>query len=241
MRYSYKVLVSLFFAVLVCGVAWAQTDNDAHLVGHVLDEATGEHLPFVNVQIKGTSIGTVTDESGHYFLKNLPVGRQIVVFSFVGYETEELPVQIVANKTVELKAVIREVSRQLNSVVVTANRYATKRQEAATIVNVLSPQLFENTAGVCVADALQYQPGVRVENTCSNCGKTELRMNGLQGQYSQILMDSRPVFSSLASVYGLEQVPAAMIDRVEVIRGGGSALFGANAVAGVVNIILGKE
>lgn len=237
MRYNYKVLVSLFFAVLVCGVAWAQTENDAHLVGHVLDEATGEHLPFVNVQIKGTSIGTVTDESGHYFLKNLPVGRQIVVFSFVGYETEELPVQIVANKTVELKAVIREVSRQLNSVVVTANRYATKRQEAATIVNVLSPQLFENTAGVCVADALQYQPGVRVENTCSNCGKTELRMNGLQGQYSQILMDSRPVFSSLASVYGLEQVPAAMIDRVEVIRGGGSALFGANAVAGVVNII----
>ena len=236
--YRYRVLVCLLF-VWLTGVAavCAAEHYDAHLVGHVLDEQTGEHLPFVNVQIKGTTIGTVTDESGHYFLKDLPLGHQTVVFSYVGYETLELPVVIKEETTVELKAAIREVSQRLNSVVVTANRYATKRQEVATIVNVLSPQLFENTAGVCVADALNFQPGLRVENTCSNCGKVELRMNGLQGQYSQILMDSRPVFSSLAAVYGLEQVPAAMIDRVEVIRGGGSALYGANAVAGVVNII----
>lgn len=232
-----KKSILILFALFLAAAMNAQTDFDAHLVGHVLDEKTGEHLPYVNVQIKGTVIGTVTDESGHYFLKDLPLGRQTVVFSYVGYETLELPVNIEEQKTVELKATIRELSQQLNSVVVTANRYATKRQEVATIVNVLSPELFENTAGVCVADALAFQPGLRVENTCTNCGKTELRMNGLQGQYSQILMDSRPVFSSLASVYGLEQVPAAMIDRVEVIRGGGSALFGANAVAGVVNII----
>ena len=210
---------------------------DAHLTGHVLDETTGEHLPYVNVQLKGTNIGTVTDETGHYLLKDLPVGRQIIVFSYVGYETLELPINIVEDKTVELKAALREVSQQLNSVVVTANRYATKRQETATIVNVLSPQLFETTAVSSVADALCFQPGLRVENTCSNCGKTDLRINGLQGQYTQILMDSRPVFSSMASVYGLEQVPAAMIDRIEVMRGGGSAVYGANAIAGVVNII----
>lgn len=234
----YKVLVYIFFAVLAGSInGFAQQHDDANLIGHVLDEKTGEHLPYVNVQLKGTSIGTVTDESGHYFLKDLPTGQQTVIFSYVGYETLELPVTIEAEKNTELNATIREYSQQLNSVVVTANRYATKRQEVATIVNVLSPAIFENTAGVCVADALNFQPGLRVENTCTNCGKTELRMNGLQGQYSQILMDSRPVFSSLASVYGLEQVPAAMIDRVEVIRGGGSALFGANAVAGVVNII----
>ena len=216
---------------------WAQEQYDAHLVGHVLDEKTGEHLPYVNVQVKGTDIGTVSDESGHYFLKNLPLGRQIVVFSYVGYETEELPVTIKEHTTTELKAVIHEVSMQLNGVVVTANRYATKRQETSTIVNVLSPKLFETTAVTCVADVLDFQPGLRVENTCSNCGKTELRINGLQGQYTQILMDSRPVFSSMASVYGLEQVPAAMIDRIEVVRGGGSAMYGANAIAGVVNVI----
>ena len=229
--------LSLFIGIILCAGMWAEEATDAHLVGHVIDEKTGEHLPYVNIQLKGTNIGTVTDESGHYFLKNLPVGKQIVVVSYVGYETEELPVVIKQNTTTELKAVIHEVSQQLNSVVVTANRYATKRQEAATIVNVLSPKLFETTAVACVADALNFQPGLRVDNTCSNCGKTEIRINGLQGQYSQILMDSRPVFSSLASVYGLEQVPAAMIDRIEVVRGGGSAMYGANAIAGVVNII----
>ncbi len=226
----------LVWVLLMIAVPLA-AQYDAHLTGHVLDEATGEHLPFVNVQIKGTTIGTVTDETGHYLLKDLPVGRQTVIFSYVGYETLELPVNIIEDKTVELKAAIREQSKMLDNVVVTANRYATKRQETSTIVNVLSPKLFETAAVCCVADALNYQPGLRVENTCTNCGKTELRINGLQGQYSQILMDSRPVFSSLASVYGLEQVPSAMIDRIEVIRGGGSALFGANAIAGVVNII----
>ena len=220
---------------MLCVPVFAQ--YDAHLTGHVLDERTGEHLPFVNVQVKGTNIGTVTDESGHYFLRDMPIGKQTIVFSYVGYETLELPVTMVEDKTIELKATIREVSQQLNSVVVTANRYATKRQETATIVNVLSPELFQTTAVSCVADVLSFQPGLRVENSCSNCGKTDLRINGLQGQYTQILMDSRPVFSSMASVYGLEQVPAAMIDRIEVVRGGGSAVYGANAIAGVVNII----
>lgn len=220
---------------MLCVPVFAQ--YDAHLTGHVLDERTGEHLPFVNVQVKGTNIGTVTDESGHYFLRDMPIGKQTIVFSYVGYETLELPVTMVEDKTIELKATIREVSQQLNSVVVTANRYATKRQETATIVNVLSPDLFQTTAVSCVADVLSFQPGLRVENSCSNCGKTDLRINGLQGQYTQILMDSRPVFSSMASVYGLEQVPAAMIDRIEVVRGGGSAVYGANAIAGVVNII----
>ncbi len=229
----HKVLVWLLLFVAV--PLFAQ--YDAHLVGHVLNEQTGEHLPFVHVQLKGTNIGTVTDESGHYFMKDLPIGKHTVVFSYVGYETLELPVTLEADKTIELKAAIHEFSQQLNSVVVTANRYATKRQEAATIVNVLSPKLFETTAVSCVADALTFQPGLRVENSCSNCGKTELRINGLQGQYTQILMDSRPVFSSMAAVYGLEQVPAAMIDRIEVVRGGGSAMYGANAIAGVVNII----
>ncbi len=234
MSKNIKVLV---LALLCAMPLWAQEEYDAHLIGHVLDEKTGEHLPYVNVQVKGTNIGTVTDESGHYFLKNLPLGRQIIVFSYVGYETEELPVNIEEGTTTELKATIRETSQQLNSVVVTANRYATKRQEAATIVNVLAPRMFETTAVTCAADVLSFQPGLRVDNTCSNCGKTELRINGLQGQYTQILMDNRPVFSSMAAVYGLEQVPTAMIDRIEVVRGGGSAMYGANAIAGVVNVI----
>ena len=96
-----KYIVCALFSVL-CVPAFAQ--YDAHLTGHVLDEKTGEHMPFVSVQVKGTNIGTVTDESGHYFLKDMPIGKQTIVFSFVGYETVELPVTMVENKTIELKA-----------------------------------------------------------------------------------------------------------------------------------------
>ena len=86
----------LFGLLVVAMPVWGQ--YDAHLTGHVLDEVTGEHLAFVNVQVKGTNIGTVTDESGHYLLKDLPIGRQTIVFSYVGYEKAELPVNIIADK-----------------------------------------------------------------------------------------------------------------------------------------------
>ena len=125
----------------------------------------------------------------------------------------------------------------VDEVVVSATRNETNRRETATVVNVASAKLFEGTASANLSEAMSFQSGLRVENTCGNCGAPQLRINGLEGQYSQILLDSRPIFSSLAGVYGLDLMPVAMVERVEVIRGGGSALFGSNAIAGVVNII----
>jgi outer membrane receptor for ferrienterochelin and colicins len=119
-------------------------------------------------------------------------------------------------------------------VVVSATRNETNKREAGVIVNVISGKLFETVSCSNMSETMSFQPGLRVEN---NCGTTQLRINGLEGQYSQILLDSRPIFGSLAAVYGLEQLPVAMIERVEIVRGGGSALFGSNAVGGVVNII----
>ena len=92
-------------------------------------------------------------------------------------------------------------------------------------------------AAACLAEGLSFQPGVRVEDDCQNCGFAQVRINGLDGHYSQILVDSHPIFSSLTGVYGLEQIPASMIERVEVLRGGGSALFGSSAIGGTINII----
>ena len=120
---------------------------------------------------------------------------------------------------------------------VTSSKTETKRRESPSLVNVLSGKTFLNVGACSLADGLDFQPGVRVENDCQNCGFTQVRINGLDGHYSQILMNSRPVFSALTGVYGLEQIPANMIDRVEVMRGGGSALFGSSAVGGTINII----
>lgn len=234
-----------FMMMLVLGIflfssnhtLYAQKESEANIFGHVLDAANHEHLPFVNVYIKGTTLGTATNDNGHYILEHLPVGTHTVVVSFMGYKTIEQEVTLKANKSVEMNFTLEENTRLMNDVVVSANRYEVNRKEAATIVNVLTPKVFTTTNSVNLAEGLNYQPGLRVENTCQNCGVNAVRINGLEGKYSQILIDSRPVFSSLAGVYGLEQIPVSMIDRVEVIRGGGSAIFGSSAIGGVVNII----
>lgn len=125
----------------------------------------------------------------------------------------------------------------MDELVVSANRNEVKRCEAPVVVSVLSNKLFETVNSTDLAQSLNYQTGLRVENNCQNCGFPQLRINGLEGAYSQVLVNSRPVVSSLSGVYALEQLPVNMVERIEVVRGGGSALFGANAVGGTVNVI----
>ena len=119
---------------------------------------------------------------------------------------------------------------------ISATRNRVNVKKTPVVVNVLSPKLF-NATNIAVAESLNYQPGVRVETNCQNCGFTQVRLNGLDGSYTQVLINSRAVFSALNSVYGLEQIPTSILDRIEVVRSGGSALYGSNAIAGTVNII----
>ncbi len=211
--------------------------TDANIIGHVFDKNTKEPLTHITLMLKGTTIGTISDMTGHYFLKDLPEGRFTLVVSAVGFATKEIPVELKKGKTLEEDIYLEEDAVSLDAVVVSANRNETKRKMAATLVNVVDVKLFERTQSSDLSQGLKFQPGVRVENNCQNCGFTQVRINGLDGPYSQILIDSRPVFSALAGVYGLEQIPANMIERVEVMRGGGSALFGSSAIAGTINII----
>ena len=118
------------------------------------------------------------------------------------------------------------------------SRNKTNRKESSVIVNTITPKLFATTQSVTLSEGLNFCPGIRIENNCQNCGFSQVRMNGMEGPYSQILINSRPIFSGLAGVYGLELIPSSMIERVEVIRGGGSALYGSNAIAGTINLIL---
>lgn len=227
----------LLLALCSCSLLSAQNRTDANITGHVVRKGSHEHIPYVSVSLEGTTYGVVVDGTGHYFLKNLPEGDYTLVASGVGYAAQKKEITLKAHRTIEVNFELEETHVQIDEVVVSANRQETNRREAPTIVNVAGAKLFESTASNNLAEALNYQSGLRVEFNCSNCGVPQLRINGLEGQYSQILLDSRPIFSSLANVYGLEQLPVSMIERVEVIRGGGSALFGANAIGGVVNII----
>ena len=212
-------------------------NTDANVYGHVKDAKTGEHLPYVVIQIKGTTIGTTTDKTGHFFLKNLPEGSFVIEAKYMGYTTQSQSITIKQDTSKELNFTLSPSDFSLDEVVVSANRNETKRRLAPNLVSVIGGKLFDITQSTCLAQGLNFQPGVRTEDDCQNCGFTQVRINGLDGHYSQILVDSRPVFSSLNGVYGLEQIPANMIDRVEVVRGGGSALFGASAIGGTINII----
>lgn len=237
----------IFFLVgLCCALLPAMADqpellelkaSDANIIGHVLDKKTGEHLSYITIALKGTTIGTVTDATGHYFLKNLPEGNFVLEASSVGYKTISRNVSLRKGKTLEENFELEEDAVALDGVVVSANRSVTKRRLAPTLVNVVDMKMFENTNSPTLSQGLNFQPGVRVETNCQNCGFQQVRINGLDGPYTQILIDSRPIFSALSGVYGLEQIPANMIERVEVMRGGGSALFGSSAIAGTINII----
>lgn len=230
-----KLFLSVLLAVSALS-AQAQT-VDTNLSGHVIDKETGEHLPFYIVSIPSERIGTSTDASGHYVLRHLKPGEYVVEAAYTGYVTERKNVRLEPGKTVELNFEVVPDAMMLEQVVVTGTKSELKRRHSPALVSVVDDRLFRLVDAASLADGLCYQPGVRVENDCQNCGFTQVRINGLDGHYSQILMNSRPVFSALAGVYGLEQIPANMIDRVEVMRGGGSALFGSSAIGGTVNII----
>ena len=235
------ILIIIFLLTNLISYSNTTTDNkdktDANLHGHVVDKKTGEHIPFFTIMIKGTTIGTSTDETGHYYLKNLPVGEYTVCAKGLGYYSQEKKITLKKGTSKELNFEVQEDVIQLETVVISANRNATNRSEAPVIVSVISPKLFERTNSVCLAQGLNFQSGLRVETNCQNCGFQQVRINGLDGPYTQLLLDGRAIFSSLSGVYGIEQIPSGMIDRVEVLRGGGSALYGSNAIGGTINII----
>lgn len=230
-------VLSLLLLGVLPSIGQKRQLTDAHVTGHVLDAQTKEHIPFATIALRGTTIATLTDATGHFLLKNMPVGPQTIEISYIGYNTIYKDVVVEPKKTIEVSFELEAQAIAVDQIVVSGSRNESSKRHSSSIVNVVSAKLFEKTASNNVAEVLNYQPGLRVEYNCSNCGVPQLRINGLQGEYSQILLDSRPIFSSLATVYGLEQLPAGMIERVEVLRGGGSALFGSNAIGGVVNII----
>ena len=211
--------------------------SDANIVGHVIDGENGEHIPGAVVKLVGTNMAVMTDGSGHYVFRDLQPGQYTVEVSYMGYSSQKKTADVKSSQTLELNFEIEPDAFMLDQVVVTASKTETRRRESPSLVNVVSGKTFLNIGACSLADGLDFQPGVRVENDCQNCGFTQVRINGLDGHYSQILMNSRPVFSALTGVYGLEQIPANMIERVEVMRGGGSALFGSSAVGGTINII----
>ncbi|MCI1778342.1 MAG: TonB-dependent receptor [Bacteroidales bacterium] len=213
-----------------------QTNTDANIFGHVVSD--GRHLQFVDISVNGTAIGTATDETGHYRLLNLPEGPLTITASFMGYQNESRKVIMKRGRTLEVNFDLKSDALGLNQIVVTGDRSEKPRRRALVVVNTITPKLFASTNAITLSEGLNFSPGVRMETNCQNCGFNQVRMDGMEGAYSQILINGKSIFSGLAGVYGLEMIPSNMLEKVEVVRGGGSALYGSNAIAGTINLIL---
>ena len=234
-----RCLFVLSMLVMSAQTLWANAPvKEGYMIsGHVIEKDTEESIPYATVLIVGTGKGTVANENGHFEFRDLAEGTYTLRVSSIGYKPLEKAVVVGSEYMAVVHFPLQEDAFLVDEVVVSASRNEVSRRDAPVVVNVLSPILFETVNSTDLAKSLNFQSGLRVENNCQNCGFPQVRINGLDGPYSQILINSRPIISALGGVYGLEQIPVNMIDRVEVVRGGGSALFGANAVGGTINII----
>ncbi len=227
----FKIIATVIFA-LTAKLSIAQT---ATFKGKVTAES--EMLIGVSVSFPKLNIGTSTDNEGNFNIPDITAGKHTVKISFVGYLTITDTLNLKEGETLTKNYSLIPDALNLGEVVVTGTRYEIPKYDSPVIINAVSSRIFETTQSLSISEGLNFSPGLRIENNCQNCGFTQLRMNGLDGAYSQILINSRPVFSALAGVYGLEMLPANMVERIEVVRGGGSVLYGGNAIAGTVNII----
>jgi len=178
--------------------------------------AQGEPVPFANIYLKDTQIGTTSDENGVYNII-IPTGKITLVAQAKGFRTQEITLDINKEFTQQIHFKLMEDVLGLDEIVVSATRNRVERKNTPVIVTSLKPRLLNATQSITVAEGLNFSPGVRVENNCQNCGFTQVRLNGLDGSYTQILLNSRPIFTSLLGVYGLEQIPTNSIERVEVL------------------------
>lgn len=245
MKHIFILLILLCIGI---NISAANPIKEGNMIsGHVIVKGLEEDIPYAAVRIvsyNGSAVpvsirttGVVTNDNGQFDFRDLPIGQYTLSVQAMGYKTQEKTIDVSKDYTAVVHFKMEEETFMTDEVVVSANRNEVSRREAPVVVNVMSSKLFETINSTDLAKSLNYQSGLRVENNCQNCGFPQVRINGLDGPYSQILINSRPVISALSGVYGLEQIPVNMIERVEVVRGGGSALFGANAVGGTINII----
>ena len=235
MKRFYFLLPAL---LCVVATAFSQTrKTDAMLFGHVQEKKSKEHIPYATITLKGTNHGTAADASGHFKMAHLPLGKHTVVAQFVGYKPQEQEVFLEQGKSITLYFELKDDVFNLEQVVVTGTRTPHFVKNVPIRTEVVTSQALRNKNAWNVFEALEGIPGIRVENQCQFCNFSMVRMQGLGAEHTQVLINGQPVYSGLASVYGLEQMGVGDVDRIEVVKGAGSALYGSSAMAGAINII----
>ncbi len=231
----YQTLLLLCFMVFhVC--AFAQQGS---ISGQIV--SGGHPLEFVNVGLMETSLGTSTGADGNFKIDHIPYGDYSLVVSMVGYEMQIRKVKINSDHSnAEINISLKESTSLLESVVVTGTMKEVSRLESSVPVEVYSPEFFKANPTPSVFESLQNVNGVRPQINCNVCNTGDIHINGLEGPYTMVMIDGMPIVSGLSTVYGLTGIPQSLIDRVEIVKGPGSTLYGSEAVGGIINLITKK-
>lgn len=229
-------MILRFTLLLLTAISFQFTKaQSASITGKIKSDE--EFLEMATIVLNNGKHAAYSNKKGEFTISGIPSGSYLLEVSSLGYRTYSDSISLKAGENLikDINLIVDVL--MLDQVVITGSRNTVKKHESPVIINTISPATFESTQSLSIAEGLNFTPGLRIENNCQNCGFTQLRMNGLEGPYSQVLMNSRPVFSALAGVYGLEMLPTNMVERIEIVRGGGSVMYGGNAIAGTVNII----
>jgi outer membrane receptor for ferrienterochelin and colicins len=202
--------------------------------GRIISE--GKPVQHANIIIHPIHKGTVADSLGIFEISGIPAGRYILKVSAIGYQLTEQRIQVI-NDTVDVSIEMINQSSSLNEVVVTGTLKPVTKLQSPVAVEVYSPQFLKKNPTPSIFEALQNVNGVRPQINCSVCNTGDIHINGLEGPYTMVTIDGMPIVSSLATVYGLFGIPNSLIDRIEIVKGPASSLYGSEAVGGLINII----
>lgn len=229
-----SILLTLFFT----GVFLQLKAQSALIHGKV--HAEGEPIVFASVAISNSKFGTKTDPEGKFYLDKLPAGKYNLVISALGYTQRSIPLSINEGQTLHVDVELKQASATADEVVVSGTMKEITRLASPVPVEVYSPAFFRKNPTPSIFDALQNINGVRPQLNCNVCNTGDIHINGLEGPYTMIMIDGMPIVSGLSSVYGLSGIPNALIERVEIVKGPASSLYGSEAVGGLINIITKK-
>lgn len=198
-------------------------------------DAQGDRVPGAVVHLLAADVQLTADQEGRVCAETLAAGDQPLLVIAEGFAV--LDAMVAKRPDTPLALELELTPAFGEEMVVTGTRTAKRMIDSPVPVELVSRETIESSTARTLADAIELTPGVRIESNCQNCNFQQVRLLGLEGPYSQILVDGQPTVSSLALVYGIEQFPARMLESVEVVKGGGAAIYGAGAVGGVINLI----
>lgn len=233
MEINIKSLLAYIFLLGICLNLNIYANSNTQISGKITNE-DGKPIIGASIRIANSTLGSITNKNGKFSIKKVDKENINLIITAIGYETKIIKLEEFKE---DIQITLIESPLSFDGVVVTGTRNDKIYQDSPVKVSVLDKEVFSSTASVSLMEGLSFQPGLRIENNCQNCGFSQVRINGLEGRYSQILIDGIPSFSSLNGVYGLEQIPSNLVERIEVVRGSGSSLYGGSAIAGVINII----